>query len=194
MDRQMIRSFFDQIAPAWDTHRPPDAGRIGRILDVADIVPNVTVLDVACGTGVLFPYYIERGVSHITGVDLSANMLAQAEKKCSDPRVTLLCGDAETLPLGPHDRCVMFNAFPHFPEPAAILTALSAALKIGGRLTIAHGEGRAAINARHGGSAQSVSRELMPAGELAGLFPAALCVDAVLDTDEVYLVSGVRRA
>lgn len=188
----MIRSFFDQIAPAWDTHRPPDAGRIERILDQADIVPNVTALDVACGTGVLFPYYFKRGVSRVTGVDLSANMLAQAEKKHPDPRVTLLCGDAETLPLGLHDRCVVFNAFPHFPEPEAILTALCAALRIGGRLTIAHGEGRAAINARHGGSAQSVSRELMPAAELAGLFPAAMRVDAVLDTNEVYLVSGVR--
>lgn len=190
----MIRSFFDQIAPAWDTHRPPDAARVERILDLADIAPDVTVLDVACGTGVLFPYYLGRGVSHITGVDLSENMLARAGEKYPDPRITLVCGDAETLPLGLHDRCVVFNAFPHFPEPEAILNALCAALSAGGRLTIAHGEGRAAINARHGGSAQSVSRVLMPAAELAGLFPAALRVDAVLDTDELYLVSGVRGA
>ena len=190
----MIRSFFDQIASAWDTHRPPDADRIERILDLSDITPGVTVLDVACGTGVLFPHYLKRGVAHITGVDLSANMLAQAEKKYPDPRVTLLCGDAETLPLGRHDRAVVFNAFPHFPESEAILAALCAALMPGGRLTIAHGEGRAAINARHGGGAQSVSRELVPARELAKLFPAKMCVDAVLDTDELYIVSGVRRA
>ena len=147
MDKRLIRPFFDQIAPVWDAHRPPGAGRIERIFGQAAIVPNVTVLDAACGTGLPFPHYLGRGVIHITGVDLSRNTLARAGEKYPDPRITLVCGDAETPPLGPHGRCVALNAFPHFPEPEAILTALCGALRVGGRLTIAHGEGPAALDA-----------------------------------------------
>ena len=34
---------------------------INRILDLAQIRQGVRVLDVACGSGVLFPYFLERG-------------------------------------------------------------------------------------------------------------------------------------
>ena len=51
-----------------------------KFLDLADIRSGVHVLDVACGTGVLFPYYLSRNVASITGVDLSADMISQARK------------------------------------------------------------------------------------------------------------------
>ena len=44
--------------------------KISTILDYAGIEAG-PFLDVACGTGVLFPYYLARDVKQITGVDIS---------------------------------------------------------------------------------------------------------------------------
>ena len=57
MNKKEIRAFFDRAAPDWDSHLVVDNEKINFILNKAGIAENCTVLDVACGTGVLFPYY-----------------------------------------------------------------------------------------------------------------------------------------
>ena len=44
------------------------------ILDNGGIKEDIHVLDVACGTGVLFPDYLKRKVASVTGVDISQKM------------------------------------------------------------------------------------------------------------------------
>ena len=64
------------------------------------------VLDVACGTGVLFPDYLARDVHSVTGVDIAPEMARRAAEKFPDARVTVRCGDIETVPLPqPFDCC-----------------------------------------------------------------------------------------
>src|SRR4051812_40063712 len=59
------------------------------------------VLEVACGTGRLTIPLAEDGVD-ITGLDISAQMLEQAEKKAIERhvRVPLIRGDARNFDLG----------------------------------------------------------------------------------------------
>ena len=66
----------------------------------------------ACGTGVLFPYYLELGAGSVTGIDLSPEMIRRAGAKFSDSRIRLLTGDAAELADGCFDRIVVFNAPP----------------------------------------------------------------------------------
>ncbi len=194
LNTDAVAAFFDQRAETWDAHSLPRETVINTILDTAGVSPSVSVLDVGCGTGVLFPYYLARGVAGITGVDISSAMIAQAKAKFgSDPRVTLRCGDASLLALGKHDACVVFNALPHFQSAQALIGALSKALVPGGRLTIAHGDSRQVINARHTSRASEVSHDLMPANELAELFKPLFRVDALHDAEDYYLVSGVLK-
>lgn len=194
LNSDAVAAFFDQRAETWDAHGTPRETVINTILDTAGVTRNVSVLDVGCGTGVLFPYYLARGAAGVTGVDLSPAMIAQAKAKFgSDPRVALLCGDASTLAPGKFDTCVVFNALPHFQSARALIDALSKALVPGGRLTIAHGDSRQVINARHTSGASEVSRDLMPADELAELFYPLFRVDALHDAEDYYLVSGVLK-
>ena len=190
IDTTQVKSFFDRLAPTWDSTREANTAAIRRILDAADIVPGVTVLDVACGTGVLFPFYLERQARHITGVDLSEEMIRVAAGKFQDERVTLLAQDVEQLPPGQYDRIVIFNAFPHFPDPRRLLSALAGHLGPGGRLTIAHDRSRHAINGHHQQQASQVSLGLPPAEEVAQLFPEGFHVDTLADSDELYIVSA----
>ena len=70
---------------------------------------------------------------------------------------------------------------------------LASLTKPGGRLTVAHGMSRAALQAHHSGRASQVSIDLIHEQELAALMAPWFEVDVVVSTDRMYQVSGVRR-
>ena len=91
------------------------------------------------------------------------------------------------------DRCVIYNALPHFENPERLIISLYEKLAGNGRLTVAHSENGEKINRRHEGEAREVSLGLMPAGELAVLFSRCFFVDTVIDNDDMYVVSGTKK-
>lgn len=194
MNKKEIAAYFDRQAPDWDGHMVTDDKKIGFILDAAGVREHAAVLDVACGTGVLFPYYLARNVSRVVGVDISGEMARIAAAKLHDPRVEVVCGDIETIPV--HilcDCCVVYNAFPHFEDPARLIGCLARWVRPGGRLTVAHGMGLDALRRHHAGRAERVSREMLPPQELAELFAPWFEVDTALADAEKYVVSGQRK-
>lgn len=195
MNKQDIIAFFDRCAPTWDAGMVTDDAVIGRILDNARVCPGGDVLDVACGTGVLFPYYLRRGVASVTGIDISPRMAQiAAEKWREEGRIEVLCGDAEVFSSPRrYDAIVVYNAFPHFIDPAALIARLSSLLKAGGYLTVAHGASREAIDRHHSGAAAHVSQGLMSAEALRSLFAPHLHVDTVISDETMYQVCGTKR-
>ena len=71
MNKKEIIAYFDRCAPQWDARMVTDDGKINGILDAAGVREHDVVLDVACGAGVLFPYYLNRNVARVIGVDIS---------------------------------------------------------------------------------------------------------------------------
>ena len=195
MEKQDIIEFFDRCAPSWDAELVKNDAIIGRILDNTEVGADMDVLDVACGTGVMFDYYLERGVSSVTGIDISPEMAKiAAEKYASQPKVRVICGDVEEYSFDrKFDRIVVYNAFPHFPYPKRLIKILAKLLKEDGRLTIAHGMSREAIDNHHSGSASKVSNGLMSAESLKRIFDAHFDVEVVISNRHLYQVSGVKR-
>ncbi len=194
MDKTDIIEFFDRLAPAWDTDMIRDDRTISIILDNAGIREGVEVLDVACGTGVLFPDYLSRNVKSITGIDISSKMVDIARTKRISNSMKVICADVEIYSFDhPFDCCMVYNAFPHFPEPARLIKVLAKSLKPGGKLSIAHGMSREKINRHHEGNASKVSTGLMDADELVKLFEPYFNVCIKISTDEMYQVCGVKK-
>ena len=194
MEQQAVIDFFDRAAANWDAQLVRNEAVIGKILDNAGIRPGVSVLDVACGTGVLIPDYLKRGAARVTAIDIAPEMARIAREKFPQENVRFVCGDAETAPLGEgFDAIVIYNAFPHFPDPERLVARLAALLAPGGRLTVAHGSSRADIDAHHHGAASRVSNGLMEAEALAAIFARHLRVTDVISTDEMYQVVGERE-
>lgn len=194
IDKRDVVHFFDEQAPGWDRDLIVDKAKINLILDAAGIRPGVRVLDVACGTGVLFPFYRLRQAADVLAVDISPEMAKLAAKKAW-PSLRVVCGDIETLPgTGDFDCCVVYNAFPHFPDPAGLVAHLAGFLKPEGRLTVAHSMSLEQLNRHHAGRAAKVSMGMMPAADLAELFSRWFTVDTVLSDTEKYIVSGIRKA
>ena len=192
MDKQKIADFFDRCAPWWDDDMVRNEVVITTILDNAGIDSGIHVLDVACGTGVLFPDYFKRGVESVTGIDISPEMAKIAQSKF--PEATVICGDVEDHAFDrKFDAIMVYNAFPHFPDPEALIRVLAELVEPGGRLSIAHGMSRAQLRQHHAGRASEVSIDLLHEKDLAALLAPYFDVDVVISNHRMYQVAGTRR-
>ena len=195
MHKKDVIDFFDRAASSWDAEMIKNDTVIGKILDHAEVTEGQEILDVACGTGVMIPFYLARNAASVTGIDISPEMARIASEKFSDePKVRILCGDVEEAAFDrKFDVIVVYNAFPHFPDPRRLIKTLAALLKDGGRLTIAHGASREAIDGHHKGAASKVSNGLMTADSLRALFSPYFDVEVTVSNRYMYQVSGVKQ-
>ena len=195
MDKKDIIEFFDRCAATWDAEMIKSDGIIGKILDNAEVGENMDILDVACGTGVMFDYYLQRGVASVTGIDISPEMAKIAtEKYLDEPKVQVICGDVEDYAFGrKFDRIVVYNAFPHFCEPEKLFANLYANLKEGGRLTVAHGISMEEVQKCHSGVPENVSFPLPQKEALAEIMSPFFDVDLMISDERMYMVSGVKK-
>ena len=191
MKKEDIIAFFDRLAPQWDGDMIRYDDIINKILDLGAVTEGAEVLDVACGTGVLFPDYLARNVGSLTGIDISPEMAKIAQEKF--PQVEVICGDVEETTFDKKFDCIMiYNAFPHFSQPENLIRVLAQHLKPGGTLTVAHGMSRAQIDHHHEGAASKVSVGLMHEDALENIFSKHLKVAAKISNDRMYLVCGKK--
>jgi demethylmenaquinone methyltransferase/2-methoxy-6-polyprenyl-1,4-benzoquinol methylase len=191
MDKNQVITFFDKRASDWDCHQERNEETIAFILDKGEITKGKKVLDVACGTGILFPDYLNRGAD-VSGVDISSEMLKIAKDKF--PCAELICADAEEYSFDDaYDAVMIYNAFPHFPNPEKLIANLSKALKYGGRLTVAHGMSEEDLEKCHSTIAREVSLPLPSKEKLADMMSEIFAVDLIISDDEKYIVSGIKK-
>jgi ubiquinone/menaquinone biosynthesis C-methylase UbiE len=105
-----------------------------------DLSPGESVLDIACGTGIVGRVAKERvgEGGHVVGVDISSDMLSVARNVA--PGIAFREGSAEALPLQDGEKfdvIVCHQGFQFFPEKAAAAAQMRRALKEGGKLAVA---------------------------------------------------------
>ena len=192
MNKETIREFFNDFAPRWDNEPIADREIIDTILDNSGVTESIDILDIGCGTGVLFPYYLERNVKSITAVDLSPEMVKIAKSKF--PQANVICGDAENMTFtNQFDVIMIYNAFPHFPNPNALIENLSKAIKPNGRISIAHGMSKKELDDIHMKSAGKVSNILPECEELKKMLEPYFNVDIMISNDKMYQVTGTKK-
>ena len=193
MNQTEIIRFFDHAAHTWDEEMICSPEKVNKILDMAQVSEGNTILDVACGTGILIPWYLQRKVQSVTGIDISPEMVNICTRKFSESNVHIICGDVETLSFSEQfDRVMVYNAFPHFPNPAHLISVLSGLVAPGGTLTVAHGMSKEEIDKHHEGCARNVSRRLLSAEELSQIFSQYLTVTHSISDHTMYQVTGVK--
>ena len=191
MDKKEIIAFFDSLASGWDKTNIRNEEVIAEILSKGGLKDGAKVLDVACGTGVLFTDYLKAG-AEITGIDISENMVKTAKEKFPD--TCIICADATDFHFDEKfDVIMIYNAFPHFDSPEKLIKNLTDALSPCGRLSIAHGISEKELAECHSGSAKNVSVPLVKKETLAEMLNPYLNVDTMISDDRMYLVSGVKK-
>ncbi len=193
IDKNEVKKYFDFHAKTWDSEMIKDEKIVDIILDNAAVRPGVRVLDVACGTGVLFPNYLGRGAT-VCGIDISPEMIKIAKEKYDSEKVSLLSCDIEDFnPEKGFDCVVVYNAFPHFPDPEKLIEKIYLLTNPGGTATVAHGMSKEKIDGCHSEGVGSISNGLMEAEELAALFEKYFEVTTVISDERMYQVCGRRK-
>lgn len=189
---QQTRDFFDRLAPQWDdmAHAPDD--KIDAILTQAGVPHSGHILDVACGTGILFPALLRRSPTLLRAIDLSPCMVALARTKHPGAEVT--AEDFYSFNQSGFDCVMVYNAYPHFLDKSLFAAQALRCLNPGGRLIIAHGCGRRALNTRHhAGPAQVVSTPLLSCPEEALHLGYHFSFDVMADEEDRYILSGTKK-
>ncbi|MGW0712668.1 class I SAM-dependent methyltransferase [Streptomyces sp. NPDC002643] len=132
---------YDLLAPKFDhtPFRTPDTVLDAVWAALSSMGPFQHGLDLCCGTGAGMEVLRELCEKSVTGVDISAGMLAVGQERvpvADGPSVSWVRGDALALPFGPDfDLVVSFGAFGHFlPEQLpALFAQVHSVLRPGGR-------------------------------------------------------------
>lgn len=195
INKQDVITFFDKLSVSWDQDAIIDEHKIEMILNYAGIKSGSSVLDVACGTGILIPYYMKHKVKKVVGVDISSKMIEIAKEKYADcDCVDFYIGDMEEIDLDQQFDCVMvYNAFPHFTNPQKLIKQLAGHLKENGILCVAHGMSRAEIDSCHKGKAKHVSNGLIHEDKMEKLFEPYFEVKTKISNQDFYVVVGKKR-
>lgn len=193
MDKQLLISYFDDLAPEWDATHTYDPAVLRCLVELCGLQEGARVLNSNCTTGVLTPYLLEKNPALIVAADFSPRMIAIAEQKQNDPRVDLRCCDLTEIAETDFDCAILFEAFPLYENRGSLIRQMHHLLVPGGRLLICHPEGRAQINARSQASASQIMMHLPAAGTLTNSLSVNFDVDIAVDAPHLYVVSGTRR-
>jgi ubiquinone/menaquinone biosynthesis C-methylase UbiE len=97
-EKRRVMRRYDHSASVYDTqYGEEQEAKIKAALNELKLKRHSLVLDVGCGTGLLFPH-IAEDVNLLVGLDLSSNILRQAKKRAKQfLNVALLRADADFL-------------------------------------------------------------------------------------------------
>jgi ubiquinone/menaquinone biosynthesis C-methylase UbiE len=145
---EAVQGLYDRLAPVYDVgawiFRPLGAHHLQKqAVELLDLRPGDTVVDLGCGTGVNLSVLADAVGEHgqVVGVDLSQGMLDQARRRADRhhlPQVTLIHGDIREVPLPPGTAAVLATAsLEMIPEQDALISNLNAQLSATqGRLAV----------------------------------------------------------
>jgi SAM-dependent methyltransferase len=137
----LIRDQFTRQATVFNAAAPIAAeDALAKIVAAANPSPDDTVLDVACGGGLVARAFAPH-VRHATGIDVTPAMLDTAREAAAEKGLTNTSweqGDVTTLPYADGAFTIIATrfSFHHFLEPLAVLKEMVRVCAPGGRIVV----------------------------------------------------------
>lgn len=137
----ILDQFTRQASPFANAPAIRNQEALNRIVAMAGTGSKDTVLDVACGPGLLACAFA-RVARHVTGIDVTPAMLEQAraeQQRSGLENVAWKLGDVPPLPFVDHSFSIVTARFAlhHLLDPLAVLKEMRRVCQPGGRITIA---------------------------------------------------------
>jgi len=150
MNSHSNKTFFNEMAKDWNKNMPIINYEIASsIIKKFQIKEGCSVLDVACGTGILYSILKDRNLSRYVGIDISKKMIE--EFLYYYPYRDVRQGNFETKLLleKPFDYIIIFNSIPHFNDLEAVFENAYNNLSSCGTFIIAHSKTRQGLKEHH---------------------------------------------
>jgi ubiquinone/menaquinone biosynthesis C-methylase UbiE len=137
---RIVEQFSRWAKPFADLPLHADGDGMARTLAACDLGPQMRVLDVACGPGIV-ACALAPHAGHVTGIDLTPAMIEQARQR----QRTLTLGNmdwqvgrATALPFAnaSFDRVVTRYSLHHMTDPLAVLAEMCRVCRPGGRIIV----------------------------------------------------------
>lgn len=140
-DAEIQDQFTRQAVPFLEQHGRGKDALLDLMAECAEARATDTLLDVACGPGIISCYFA-RLVEQVTGLDAVPAMLEQARKLQAEKgvgNVEWRLGQSTELPFAADrfDRVVTRFSFHHYLEPGAALKEMKRVCKAGGTVVVA---------------------------------------------------------
>lgn len=137
---RILDQFTRQATPFSTASPITDANALRMIVESAAAKATDTVLDVACGGGIIVCAFAPH-VAHATGIDMTPAMLERAQQLAGEKgiaNVTWDRGDVGALPYpdGSFDIVVTRFSMHHFLDPAAVLREMVRVCAPNGRIVV----------------------------------------------------------
>jgi SAM-dependent methyltransferase len=140
-EQSILDQFTRQAIPFSTSPSIKDEIALNLLIKASGATPADTVLDVACGPGLVVCAFA-KVVAHATGIDITPAMLdrarqLQAEKGLTN--VTWKLGDVLALPFPDASFSIVTSrfAFHHILDPATVLGEMKRVCKPGGKVVVA---------------------------------------------------------
>lgn len=185
--------YFDTLADEWESTLCTPSPVQGAVARIAGVGPHSRVLDLGCGTGVMAETYAACEAAEVVALDVAPRMIEIAQQKYkNDHRFSFLCRDVYEFDDDQgFDAVVIYNAYPHFIDRAALVRKVASLCRQGGRFVVAHSMGRETLNAHHHNVPHQVTSNLAEAAEESQFWSSQFTIDALVDTPTFYCISGV---
>jgi SAM-dependent methyltransferase len=136
----ILDQFTRQAVPFATAPGIKDEAALALVLDFCGVGPSDTVLDVACGPGILACAFA-RVAKHVTGIDITPAMLDRARTLQGERGLTNVTWDqGDVLPLpypdGSFTLVASRYAFHHFLDPKAVLAEMARVCAPGGTVLV----------------------------------------------------------
>lgn len=139
-NESIITQFTKQAIPFTQLSEHSNQYGLELIVELAKPQKGDTVLDVACGPGIV-ACELAKFVSHVTGIDITPAMIEQAKQMQKERKLNNLTwkiGDILTLPFDDSSFSLVITrfSFHHLLEPQKVLNELIRVCKYDGRIVI----------------------------------------------------------
>jgi ubiquinone/menaquinone biosynthesis C-methylase UbiE len=118
--KRRIMGRYDVTAHLYDMrYGEEQTAKIKAALENISVGSHRSVLDVGCGTGILFRHVVRRA-ENVIGLDISKRTLMHAKERAKDfSNVQLVCADADNMPFRNNEfHCVFaFTLIQNTPKP-----------------------------------------------------------------------------
>ena len=136
---RIVDQFTRQAATFEQRHAHTDP--LERMLRLAGVTADDTVLDLGCGPGIVSCAFAEKA-NHVTGLDLAPAMLERGKARQAERSLTNMawvCGDVAKLPFADNSFSIVVTryTFHHFLSPADVLAEMKRLCRPGGRVVVA---------------------------------------------------------
>ncbi len=137
----IIEQFSWQAVPFSQQPAHSQEAFINLLLDMSGVGSQDTVLDVACGPGLVATAFAARA-RHVTGIDITPAMIARARQIQQERKLNNLSWDIGTVkPLpyaeGSFSLVITRYSFHHFLDPQAVFADMVRVCAPGGRVLVA---------------------------------------------------------